>query len=489
MILRPSEEPQLKQVLWEPQAGPQTALIQCPVFEIFFGGARGGGKTEASIGDWLEHSNQWGAGANGIFFRREQKQLDEVIARTQAIFPLLGAKWNAQKTTWVMANGARLKFRYLDRDQDAEAYQGHSYTRIYIEEATNFPSFAPIKKLFATLRSAAGVPCGMRLTGNPGGPGHAWVKDRYIAPAPEGYRILIDTIEVEGFPTMTRERVFIPSKITDNQLLLRNNLDYVASLATSGSAGLVRAWLRGDWDTPVGAYFTQFNRARHVLPAKFAALIPKNALRFGSFDWGYAKPFSFGMWAVSDGTWGLPRGAIVRYKEWYGSTGKPNEGLRLDAAQVAQGIRLRIGTDRLTYIAADPSTFIRDGGPSIMETFAINDVLLRRADNARIPGWNKIRELLNGGLHDPGQALPPPLVYFLDCCEDSIRCMESVPADIEKPDDVDTRSEDHAPDDIRYGVMSRPWIIENLPPMQQKPDLCLQTLWDEADRTPIMEDY
>lgn len=490
MILRPPSPPVPQSVLWEPQPGPQTALIQCPVFEIFFGGARGGGKTEASIGDWLQHSTEWGAGANGIFFRREQKQLDEVIARSQAIFEPLGAKYNAQKSTWVMPGGGRLKFRYLDRDGDAEAYQGHSYTRIYIEEATNFPSFAPIKKLFATLRSAAGVPCGIRLTGNPGGPGHAWVKDRYIDPAPEGYVILADTIEVEGFPTMIRERVFIPSKITDNQLLMRNNLDYVANLATSGPAGLVKAWLRGDWNTPVGAYFTQFDRNRHVLPAKFASLIPRGALRFGSFDWGYSSPFSFGMWAVSDGSWGLPRGALVRYKEWYGSTGKPNEGLKLDAGQVADGIRLRIGEDRLSYIAADPSTFKKDGGPSIMETFAVHGVLLRRADNARIAGWNKIRELMNGGVqHGHEGPLPPPLFYILDSCPDAIRTLESVPADIEKPDDVDTHSEDHCPDDIRYGCMSRPWIIDSLPPVPVKPDLCLDRLFEEAERTPFEEAY
>ena len=477
-------------VLWEPQPGPQTSFIQCPVFEIFFGGARGGGKTEASIGDWLQHSGEWGPDANGIFFRREERQLDEVIARTRELFEPLGAKYNAQKSTWIMANGARLKFRYLDKDKDAESYQGHSYTRVYVEEATNFPSFTPIKKLFATLRSARGVPCGIRLTGNPGGAGHSWVKARYIFPAPSGYTILTDIIEVEGFAPMKRERVFIPSRITDNQLLLRSGTEYIANLATSGPAALVKAWLAGDWSAPVGAYFTQFTRERHVLPARFFALIPKNALRFGSFDWGYRAPFSFGMWAVSDGTWGLPRGALVRYREWYGWNGKPNEGLELDAGQVADGILRLIGSDKLSYIAADPSTFKKDGGPSIMETFAIHGVLLRRADNSRIAGWNKVRELMNGGAaHDHVGALPPPLFYILDNCDNAVRTLESVPADANKPDDVDTNSEDHCPDDIRYGCMSRPWIIDNLPPMIEKPDLCLNRLFEEAELNTAKDAY
>ncbi len=472
-------------VLWSPQPGPQTALVQCPIFEVFFGGARGGGKTEASIGDWLQHSNEWGKASNGLFIRREQQQLDEVIARTRTLFEPLGAKFNTQKSTWVMPGGGRLKFRYLDRDSDAEALQGGSYTRLYVEEATNFPSFTPIKKLFAILRSAEGAPCGVRLTGNPGGPGHAWVRDRYINPAPQGYVILEDTIEVDGFPTMVKQRVFIPSRLSDNQLLMRNNPEYVANLATSGSASLVRAWLLGDWNTPVGAYFTQFSKARHVIPAKFKSLIPPNALRFGSFDWGYAKPFSFGMWVVSDGTWGLPRGALLRYKEWYGTNGSPNEGLRLDADQVAQGIARVRGSDKLAYISADPSTFKKDGGPSIMETFAANGVLLRRADNSRVSGWNKVREHLNGKLNDPHQAIDsaqPPLLYITDDCEHSIAQLESVPADTDKPDDVDTSAEDHAVDDIRYGVTSRPWIIDMLPPVVVYERPTLNHLWEDNER-------
>ena len=160
------------QVIWQPQPGPQTALLECPVFEVFYGGARGGGKTESSLGDWLQHSSTYGEHAIGIFVRRKLKQLEEVIARTQQIFPKIGATYNVQQKTWTMPGGGRLKFVYLERDSDAEEYQGHNYTRIYVEEVTNFPSPGPINKLRATLRSGAGVPCGMRLTGNPGGPGH-----------------------------------------------------------------------------------------------------------------------------------------------------------------------------------------------------------------------------------------------------------------------------------------------------------------------------
>ena len=95
-----------QKVIWQPQPGSQTDLLECPVFEVFFGGARGGGKTESSIGDWLAHSNKYGENAIGIFFRRKLVQLSEVIARTKQIFPKIGARYNEQKKEWGMANGA-----------------------------------------------------------------------------------------------------------------------------------------------------------------------------------------------------------------------------------------------------------------------------------------------------------------------------------------------------------------------------------------------
>ena len=85
MILPPT-------VIWSPQAGPQTALLQCPVFEVFYGGARGGGKTDGMIGDWMQHSSLYGENAVGIFVRRNRTQLSEVIARTKQLFLKLGAK-------------------------------------------------------------------------------------------------------------------------------------------------------------------------------------------------------------------------------------------------------------------------------------------------------------------------------------------------------------------------------------------------------------
>lgn len=471
MIQPPFPQDESQTIVWQPMLGPQTALIQCPVFEVFFGGARGGGKTEGSIGDWLSHSSIYGEDAIGIFVRRRFKQLSEVIARTKRIFPKLGAKYNEQRAEWLMPNGARLKFVYLERDSDAEEYQGHSYTRVYVEEVTNFATPHAINLLRATLRSPAGVPCGMRLTGNPGGPGHGWVKQRYIDPAPEGYKIIQESeeMEIEGVKTVvTIDRVFIPSKISDNSKIMQNDPAYILRLRQTGSESLVRAWLNGDWDIIDGAFFSEWDDEKHILPASFAARIPPDALRFRAMDWGSASPFSVGWYAVSDGTWGLPRGALLKYREWYGAS-DVNKGLKMTADLVARGILEREKNERIRYGAADPSIFIRDGGPSIAETMAVFGCSWRKADNKRISGAENFRQRLLGEYNAETQQFVP-MLYFLDCCEDSIRTIPLLQHDDKNAEDVDTEMEDHAYDETRYAIMSRPWIPKGPRPDQPTGD-------------------
>jgi hypothetical protein len=113
---------------WEPQPGPQTALLACPVFEVFFGGARGGGKTDGMLGEWASHADLHGKYAVGLMVRRERVQLLETIERSRQIYGPIGARYNDQDKMWRWPNGARLRFAYLERDADADAYQGHSYT-------------------------------------------------------------------------------------------------------------------------------------------------------------------------------------------------------------------------------------------------------------------------------------------------------------------------------------------------------------------------
>lgn len=473
-------------VVWEPQSGPQTALIRCPLFEVFFGGARGGGKTDGMLGDWLSHSDLYGENAIGLMLRRERTQLVEAIERSKAIFTPLGAKFHEQDKLWRFPNGARLRFAYLDRDADAEAYQGHSYTRVYVEELTNFPTPGPVLKLMATLRSGAGVPCGFRATGNPGGPGHQWVRERYIEPCPTGWKIIAEEFENPwSGEVVVRERVFIPSKLQDNRYL---GPEYVANLQMTGSAELVRAWLEGDWDAIEGAFFDGWRPAIHVVrPFE----VPAHWLRFRAFDWGYAAPFSVGWWAVSDGDVlgdgrQYPRGCLVRYREWYGAE-KANVGQRMDAEQVAEGILERErraeehhkpngGGRTIQYGVADPSIFRQDGGPSIAERMIRAGVRWRPADNARIAragalgGWDQMRARLRG-------AEDGPMIVCFETCTDSIRTIPLLQHDPDRPEDLDTEQEDHAADEWRYACMSRPYVRKALETV--KPRFPIDRTFDE----------
>lgn len=434
------------QVAWAPQAGPQAALVKCPIYEVFFGGARGGGKTDSMIGgDWPIHAQRYGKAAKGVFFRRELPQLESAIERSKDIYYKLGAKWNEQKKTWIFPNGATLKFRPLERDSDAEKYQGHDYTRVYFEELTNYPSPKPVMKIKATLRSGAGVPVGFRATGNPGGPGHNWVKARYIDPDPSGWKIVKDD---DGL-----ERVYIPSKLTDNKQLTDNDPLYISRLKQAGSEQLVKAWLDGDWNIIDGAFFDCWSNKNILQPFK----VPDHWMKFVSFDWGSYRPFSAGWWAVVDNDYihkgqVIPRGSLIRYREWYGSKA-PNVGLKLTAEQVGQGIKERTGED-ITYWVADPAIMAEDGGPSISERTKIP---WRKADNKRVSGkgqmggWDQMRARLIG--EDD-----KPLIYCFSTCTDSIRTIPVLQHDQNKPEDLDTDGEDHAADEWRYACMSRPWV-------------------------------
>lgn len=440
------------QVVWEPQPGPQTHLLTCPVFEVLYGGARGGGKTDGVLGDWIGHADLYGEHAIGLMVRRERIQLMETIERSMQLYTPLGATWKDSDKAWRFPNGARLRFAYLERDADAEAYQGHSYTRVYVEEIGNFPTEPPVMKLMATLRSASGVPVGFRATANPGGPGHGWVKARYVDPAPSGYEIITD-------PISGLERVYIPSRVSDNPALMTSDPGYVQRLKASGSAELVRAWLDGDWSVVAGAFFDNWSGDRHVC-RPFA--IPADWIRFRAMDWGSAAPFAVLWFAVASEDTALPnghtlpRGGIVAYREWYGAT-KPNVGLKMTAAAVAEEIKRREAGDRIAYGVIDPSAFKQDGGPSIAETMARSGVIWRAADNTRVAGrgaiggWDLVRQRLDGESEDR------PMLVLFDTCRDTIRTLPALQHDDARPEDLDTGSEDHAADTLRYGCASRPW--------------------------------
>ena len=447
---------------WQPQPGPQSILANCPVEEIFYGGARGGGKTDGMIGKNAIKASIYGQHQKGIFFRRELPQLEAAIERCKEIYLPLGWTWAEQKKTFKAPNGATLKFRPLEKDSDAEKYQGHDYTDVYIEEMTNYGDPRPINRLRGTLRSGFGVPCQLHGTGNPGGPGHHWVKSRYIDPNPAGFEILAEKLPNGNI----HSRIFIPAKLDDNIKLMEMDPNYENNLYLSGSEALVRAWRWGDWNVVEGAFFDCWSPQMVHRPF----LVPKDWTKVVSFDWGSSKPFSVGWWAIvaddfktSEGVL-LPRGYALRYREWYGM--KPNEpdvGLKLTAEAVGKGIKDRT-TEKINDWVADPAIFKQDGGPSQAERMKLP---FRGADNTRIGrlghtgGWDQMRSRMVGTrtFSDDGtiQSDGVPMIGCFNTCTASIRTIPALQHDSNRAEDLDTNSEDHAADEWRYFCMSRPW--------------------------------
>lgn len=441
---------------WRPQAGPQKALVDCPFPEILFGGARGGGKTDGVLGKFALKEMRYGRGFNAVFFRREMPQADDLIERAKEIYLPTGAEWREQSKTFLMPHGGRVRFRPLENTADAQKYQGQNLSDAAVEEAGNYPDPKPIDMLFGALRSKDGVPIQLMLTANPGGPGQQWIRARYINPAPRGMRPIPRTAP-DG-RVLKHKAIYIPSRVQDNRILLEADPDYTDRLSLSGSPELVRAWLDGDWSVVAGAFFAEFSTARHVVAPR---TLPREWARFMAMDWGSARPFSVGWYAISDGSLSaFPRGALVRYREWYGmKPGQPNEGLRMTAEEVADGIKARRGDDPDRMLGvADPAMFAEDGGPSIAERMQRRGVLLRPADNKRVPrhgamgGWDQVRARLRGDGEKPA-------LFIFDTCRELIRTLPALQHDAARAEDVDTDGEDHAADELRYACMSRPYTI------------------------------
>ncbi len=469
---------------WQPQPGPQQALVECELSEVFLGGARGGGKTDGVLGKWALKDKRYGRHFNAIALRRSAVSFADAIERSREIYGPLGGKFNESKLTWRMPNGGRVSFAYLENVGDALAYQGRNVTDVWVEECGQYAGPEAIDRLFGVLRSAHGVPTQMVLTGNPGGPGQHWIAARYrLIPFPHHPRVIERVL-----PNGKRHKVaVIPARIRDNRVLLQKDPGYVDRLQLVGGPKLVKAWIEGDWTAVEGAFFDCWSEAKHVLrPVE----LPREWIRYRAADWGSASPFAVYWFAAVQDTWQhpdgpmLPRGALVAYREWYGTADPSASGLRglkLTAQEVGQGIVKRErGDPRLAMGVLDPSAFAEDGGPSQAE--GINTELIRaklapfrKGDNRRVTavtgsdkrgpmaGWDQMRARLVGD----GKR---PMLYFFATSVAAIRTLPMLQHDPLKAEDLDTDSEDHAADAVRYACMARPWLKRTDPDEVEKRD-------------------
>jgi len=493
-----------KLVTWCPQPGSQERFMCCPFPECLFHGTRGPGKTDALLMDFAQHTGPaqrpgerrgYGAAWRGILFRETYPQLADVVAKSERwfrqIFP--NATFNRQRMAWEWPSGEVLFFRHMRRPDDYWSYHGHEYPWIGWEELTNWPDDRCYRSMFSCNRSSSlppDAPRKVRATTNPYGVGHGWVKERFRLHGEWWKTIVItDAKDERGHPEPAR--VAIHGHIDENRVLLDADPHYKANVsAAAANSAMADAWLHGSWKLIAGGMFSDVWSMDHNGLPRF--VVPYGWRIDRAFDWGSSRPFSVGWWATSDGSdlimpdgraYSTVRGDLIRVREWYGWTGRANEGILASgregmsvAADVTRGIVERelmwgwrdSAGCRVKPGPADSSIFNVENGMCIATDMqapvridgrvypGITWLPSDKGPGSRKNGWELMRKMMKAA--QPRDGLPreqPGLFVVVDECSQWIRTVLSLPRDERDMDDVDTDSEDHAGDETRYRVRFR----------------------------------
>ena len=469
----------------------QSKVFQTNANEILYGGAAGGGKSHLMrvvaimLGAKIENLQVY-------LFRRLSDDLHKnhmegpggFFALLSSLIDTKFVKYDGQKHVLKFWNGSKIWLCHCQYLKDLNKYQGTEIHVLLMDELTHF--LEPMYKFLRGRCRVAGlkIPGGIDpdlginlkqklpliITGsNPGNIGHMWVKREFVDIAPPMQ--LIRMPKTEG----GKLRQFVPAKLEDNPTLMENDPEYENSLLALGDPILVRAMRYGDWDIVAGGVIDDlWRRDKHTVPM-FA--IPWNWPMFRSFDWGSAKPFSVGWWAVANGEevyyykdgdihkFCPYRGSLVRFYEWYGTrlVGS-NAGIRLTSDRVARGILAR---EKMLKTNGIVKSIIRPG-PADSSIYDVNDdesdsiankmkrekVTWVKADKrkgSRLNGLELFRGRLRNTLEGEG-----PGIYFTENCNYSIATLPPLKRDDKNIEDVDTEAEDHIYDEVRYTCLFMP---------------------------------
>lgn len=424
--------------------------------EVLYGGAAGGGKSYAICWDAFLRCMTY-PGTHAYLFRRTIPELEMTLVRTMlSIVPKALGKYTAGTHEMKFVNGSVAHFCFLQNEGDGLLrYQGAEIHWLYFDELTHFTK-AMYDYLRTRLRAEKRlgiVPC-VRCASNPGGPGHAWVKARFVDSTHGGREVREIVVESSVLGTKAVRRVaYIPARPTDNPHITK---DYIVELEQKPEA-LRRALLMGEWDAFDGQAFPEFtDDPAHYRDGLYTHVIepfeiPTHWPRYVSFDHGYTRPYSFGVWAVDE------EGRAYRYKELYGCvSGEANTGVQQPPGEIARELASLLESEmreglRVTGVA-DPAIWDRSRGMSVEEQIrsGFGAVTFRKGDNTRLPGKMQLHERLKFG--GDGR----PMLYVFRTCRDFIRTVPALTYDSRRPEDIDTAGEDHIYDETRYFLMSRP---------------------------------
>lgn len=425
---------------WYPHPGPQENFCGRWEYEVLYGGAAGGGKTDCLIMEATRYVNI--SDYKAILFRRTFPQLQEVIDRTREYYPLIGGEYKASEHRWSFPSGATIKLGHMAESDSHYNYLGDEFQYVAFDEAGQF-----IPKQLIYLHSRCrttnpAIPLRVRYGSNPGGPAHRWLKERFRIGVVEPFTTIWG--EETGLP-----RVFIPAKIADNPTLTDNDPTYINRLMQLPEIERMRL-LEGIWDAFEGQKFSELNRDIHG----FDGELPYEWETFGAFDWGYARPWAYGLWRVDY------NGRLYLDQMHYAlKPGAENVGMRQTDTEIARTILALEKEHNLKprWRVAGPDIFNpkrnKDGmmGPSPAEEMGREGVHFIKADDSRVIGWQQIHHRLQ--LDEEGL----PWLYARRNLDHWWRCMEMLREDENNPEDVVKKDiEDHLPEMSRYAVMTRP---------------------------------
>ena len=434
---------------WNPHP-QQEQFLRRGEFEVLYGGAAGGGKSDALLVAALRDIGH--PRYHGLIVRRTFPQLQEIMDRADEYYPRTGGLWVGKKSRWEWPSGAKITLSHMQHEKDKQNFQGKEFHFVGFDELTHFTESQYLYLISRVRRSSKGLGLVFRSTTNPGSIGHVWVKKRFIDVA-KPYEKYID-------PISGTSRVFIPATVYDNPSIMDNDPGYVLRLESLPELEKLRL-LHGVWDAFEGQVFSELNKHKHGCEP---FPIPPEWEKVSVFDWGYARPWCM-LWFAVDFD-----GQIWLYREKYGMVGDdPNKGVRQTNTEICREIH-KIETERVNFRVADPAcwapTKIKGSnkvlGPSFVEDAANEGLFFLKADNDRIRGIQQMHQRLQMEQEidaKTGEILEenPRFVAFNDCSR-WWEEMATLYEDPKNPEDVDTDQPDEGYDCTRYMFMSRPII-------------------------------
>lgn len=387
--------------------------------EVLLAGTRGPGKSHAALAQVVLDDCLRVPGLKFLFLRKVQKSagesLEDLVSR---VCRAVSHKWNPSSGKLTLFNGSRVVIGGYKDPSDIEKYVGIEYDGIVVEEATQLTE-DKIDRIRGSLRSTKpGWRERMYMTTNADGPGVKWCKQRFVFPWRQGQQ---------------GSRRYVEAYYQGNPYLKDTYIRFLEGLRGS----LARAWARLDWDAFEGMAFETWNYDQHVV-TPFE--IPDSWLRWRAVDWGSYNPFAC-LWFAKQ----PDIGRIYVYREAY------QTGLT-DSQQATRILDMTPANERIAHTYADPASYWeKKSGEgqtfyTAEEIYRKHNVILTRADNARIAGKRRVDTALS--LLPDGR----PGLQVFSTCTNLIDQLSNLVRDETHPEDVDSDMEDHAYDALRYGL-------------------------------------